>query len=239
MGSAVHADVEALLVLQKEDTQLHELEVARASLGPKRDGLDKARAQLVDRLERAREMVLAEEKKQRELQQRIQEHKAIHEKNVAQLDVVKKLREATAAMAQVERARRVLGDEEAELAALSRRLSEVRTQVNVVEQETTALDAAQIEPRAALESEATRLDEELEVLRAQREQVATHVPKALLMPYNRIRTKRPGRAVVALNASSCGSCDTAVPLQRRSQMVATGKVEVCEACGVLMYAGEG
>ncbi|MBI3790695.1 MAG: hypothetical protein HY275_07430 [Gemmatimonadetes bacterium] len=239
MASALHADVEALLGLQKEDAALHELEQARASLGPKREGLDKARAQLADRLERARGAVLAEEKKQRELQDRIREHKAIHEKNVAQLDVVKRLREATAAMAQVERARRVLAEEEAELIALGRRLAEARTSVATLEQETAALEAAQVEPRAALESEAARLDAELATMRAQREQVASHVPKGLLNPYNRIRTKRPGRAVVALNGASCGSCDTAVPLQRRSQMVATGKVEVCEVCGVLLYAGEG
>jgi predicted nucleic acid-binding Zn-ribbon protein len=239
MGSVVHADVGALLGLQKEDAAVHELEVALAALGPKRVGLDKAKTQLAARLEAARAAVAAEEKKQRDLQERIRDHKAIHEKNVAQLDVVKRLREATAAMAQVDRARRVLADEEAELTALGRRLSEVRSTVQTLEQETVAQEADQVAPRAELETEAKRLGGELEVLRAQRDQAATHVPKALLLPYNRIKTKRPGRAVVPLVGPSCGACDTVVPLQRRSQMIATGKVEVCEACGVLMYAGEG
>ncbi len=239
MGSVVHADVGALLGLQKEDAAVHELEVARAALGPRKDALDKARAQLADRLARAHAAVAAEEKLQRDLQERIRDHKAIHEKNVAQLDVVKRLREATAAMAQVDRARRVLADEEGELAALGRRLTDARGAVQTLEKDVVAMTAEQEAPRAALLTEATRLDGELATMRAQREQAATHVPKALLAPYNRIRTKRPGRAVVTLVGPSCGACDTVVPLQRRSQMIATGKIEVCEACGVLMYAGEG
>ncbi len=239
MGSVVHADVGALLGLQKEDAAVHELEVALAALGPKRIGLDKAKAQLASRLEKARAAVAAEEKQQRELQERIRDHKAIHEKNVAQLDVVKRLREATAAMAQVDRARRVLADEEGELIALGRRMTDARGAVQTLEQETAALETEQVAPRAELESEALRLNGELEVQRALRDQAATHVGKALLAPYNRIKTKRPGRAVVALAGPSCGACDTVVPLQRRSQMIATGKVEVCEACGVLLYAGEG
>lgn len=239
MGSAVNPEIGALLELQKEDAAIHDLEVAKAALGPKRTGLDKARVQLADRLVRARAAVAAEETTQRELNERIRDHKAIHEKNVAQLDQVKRLREATAAMAQVERARRVLGEEEAELITLGRRLGDARGEVASLEQGLTMLDADQVAPRAELGTEAGRIDAELSALRAQREQAATHVPKALLAPYNRIRTKRPGRAVLALHDNSCGACDTNVPMQRRSVMVATGKVEVCEACGAIMYAGQG
>ena len=239
MGSTMHADVEALLALQKEDAAIHELSQAKSALGPRATALEKARVQLADRLERSRAAVLAEEKAQRELQSRIQEHKAIHEKNVAQLDMVKRLREATAAMAQVERARRVLGEEEAELSALARRLSEARSSVATLEQELATLEADQVAPREEIKTEATRIDSELASLQAARDKVAANVPKPLLNPYNRVRTKRPGRAVVALRGASCSACDTSVPMQRRSVMVATGKVEICEVCGVLMYSSEG
>ena len=70
MGSVVHADVGALLGLQKEDAAVHEIEVALAALGPKRVGLDKAKAQLAERLTRARAAVTAEETRQKELQER-------------------------------------------------------------------------------------------------------------------------------------------------------------------------
>ena len=39
-----------------------------------------------------------------------------------------------------------------------------------------------------------------------------------------------------LRGPSCGHCDTSVPMQRRNLMAARGTIEVCETCGVLMYA---
>lgn len=232
----MHADVEALLALQQDDGVIHELERSLAALAPRRQELDRARQAVVERVARAKAAVEAEEKKQRELHGRISEHRAIHEKNVAQLDQVKRLREATAAMSQVERARRVLADEEGELAAMVRRLGEQRTAIVTTEAELAKLDGDQQATRAEIDAEAERIGAELAVERAKRTQAETRVPRALIAPYNRIRAKRPARAVIALRGSSCGACDTAVPLQRRNMMIATGQVEVCEACGVLMYA---
>ena len=54
--------------------------------------------------------------------------------------------------------------------------------------------------------------------------------------YDRIRSKKRVHAIFPITGTSCSNCDTAVPLQRRTQMFATGKTEVCEGCGVLLYA---
>lgn len=236
IGGVLHADVEALLALQADDAEIHALELARSALAPRRATMEQSRQAMHDRLARAKAALEGDEKAQRELQGRIQEHRAIHEKNVALLDQVKRLREATAAMMQVERARRVLADEEGELAAMGRRLTDARNAIVSIEQGVAAIEAEQVTPRAELAAEAARVAEEIATATAKREVLAVKVPKLLLQPYNRVRTKRPGRAVVPLLSGSCGSCDTQVPLQRRSVMQSTGKVEICEACGVLMYA---
>ena len=39
-------------------------------------------------------------------------------------------------------------------------------------------------------------------------------------------------------AGACGNCDTSLPVQRRHEMARTGAIEMCEACGVLLYAAE-
>jgi predicted nucleic acid-binding Zn-ribbon protein len=54
--------------------------------------------------------------------------------------------------------------------------------------------------------------------------------------YDRIRSKKRVHAIFPIKGTSCSNCDTAVPLQRRTQMINTGKTEVCEGCGVLLYA---
>jgi uncharacterized protein len=62
------------------------------------------------------------------------------------------------------------------------------------------------------------------------------VARPLLHKYDRIRSRRRSTAVFALREVSCGNCDTAIPLNRRSIMINTGTIETCEACGVLLYA---
>ena len=61
------------------------------------------------------------------------------------------------------------------------------------------------------------------------------VPDALRTRYDKIRNKKRVHVVVALNALSCGACDTAIPMQRRHTMLTGNVVELCEVCGVLMY----
>jgi predicted nucleic acid-binding Zn-ribbon protein len=66
--------------------------------------------------------------------------------------------------------------------------------------------------------------------------LAAHVESAVLQKYDRIRARRRAQALFALDNGACSCCDTAVPMQRRSRMASTGVIEVCEACGVLLYA---
>ena len=83
---------------------------------------------------------------------------------------------------------------------------------------------------------APALEGALAEARAKRNQTATRVSKSLLAKYDRIRTRRGEPALYPLRGPSCGHCDTAIPLQRRNLMAGTGQIEVCEACGVLLYA---
>jgi len=99
-----------------------------------------------------------------------------------------------------------------------------------------AEESDQAAEREALAAERATIEAELGAARAKRAQTASHVPKAILMKYDRIRGRRGEQAIFPLRGPSCGHCDTAIPLQRRNQMTGTGQIEVCEACGVLLYA---
>lgn len=108
----MHPDVESLLVLQTEDQAIGEMEARLAALEPRLREMEHVHASAVDALSRAQAAVEAEEKSQRELQNRIAQHKQLHERNIAQLDTVRRMKEATAAMSQVEQARRIGGRRE-------------------------------------------------------------------------------------------------------------------------------
>ena len=234
----MNQDIASLLALQADDAEIRKFHNRLAALEPKVLDLDRQRQVSADALARARHALESEERKQRELQTRVTEHRQLHERNLAQLDQVRKMREATAAMAQVEQARRVLADEEGVLAQMGRRVADLRQAVDTQQAALVALEEEQAGRRAELAAERAKIEEELKGARATREGKAASVPRPLLAKYERIAQRRRSDAVFPLRGPSCGNCDTAIPLQRRSEMAARGSVELCEACGVLLYASE-
>jgi predicted nucleic acid-binding Zn-ribbon protein len=232
----VHPDVETLLALQADDAALGVLQERRQALVERLQNLDRQRQFAADALARARAAVDAEERRQRELQSRIGTHRQMHDRNLAQFDAVKKQREANAAMAQAELTRKVLADDESEMQSLARRVADLRQAAAAQESALADLDAEQEGARAEIDAAQRLLDEQLQAARGRREATSRAVARPLLARYDRIRSRLQTDAVYALRGPSCGNCDTAIPLQRRHQMAASGAVEVCEACGVLLYA---
>lgn len=232
----MHPDVELLLALQTEDQAIREMESRLAALEPRIREMEKTRLAAVEALARARGAVEGEEKSHRDLQTRIAQHKQLHERNIAQLDSVRRMKEATAAMSQVEQARRILAEEESTLQAMNRRLSELRAAVEAHERALAELDERQAAERATIDEARSAVGSDLASCRAARAGSAARVDRVLLQKYDRIRSVRRDGAIFPLRGPSCGHCDTSVPLQRRNLMAARGSIEICETCGVLMYA---
>jgi predicted nucleic acid-binding Zn-ribbon protein len=147
------------------------------------------------------------------------------------------MREATAAMLQVESGRKMLMEEENELRDLVGRVAEGHASLKRQETSLQELDASQADARAEIEAERAELGGEFAAASGLRNKLAADVEATLLQKYDRIRTRRRAQALYALDSRACSCCDTAIPVQRRSMMATTGVIEVCEACGVLLYAG--
>ncbi len=232
----MHSDVESLLALQTEDQAIGEMEARLAALEPRLREMDVAHGAAVETLDRARRAVAAEDGAHRELQTRIAQHKLLHERNIAQLDSVRRMKEATAAMSQVEQARRILAEEEGALQGINRRLTELRGAVETHERALAELESQHRAERETIGEARAEVDGQLASRRTTRAGSAAKVDRVLLQKYDRIRTVRHDGAIFPLRGPSCGHCDTSVPMQRRNVMAAKGTIEVCETCGVLMYA---
>lgn len=228
-------EVEALLALQQDDLKIREIDDQMRALDPQLAELDKRRDQAAAALAHAQTLVQAEEKKQRELQARLAQHKQMQERNLHQLEDVKRMREATAATTQVESTRRLMAEDESELAIIGRRTAEMSTAVANAKLALAAVEQEQEETRPEIESKRSALESQLDDAKKDRDGRAVAVSRPMLGKYDRIRGKRT-MALYALRGGSCGNCDTSVPLQRRNMMSGTGQIEVCEACGVLLYA---
>ena len=232
----MHQDLEALLALQADDDVIDGLDRKLRALGPRLSELERRRKAVADHLAAAEAATSADERKHRELEGRLTDHKQRQERNLQHLDSVKRMREATAAMAQVEQARKILIEEESELNALTRRIADGHKAIAAHREALAVQDEEQAAERETIARERAEIEGVLAEARAKRTQAASQVPRSILAKYDRIRGRRGEQAIYALRGPSCGHCDTAIPLQRRNQMIGTGLIEVCEACGVLLYA---
>lgn len=231
-------DVGALLEVQADDLRIYGLEDRLGALAPRLAALEKDRKRAEDALAQSAQLVTEEEKRQRDLQDRLRQHRELRDRSEKLLGQVTAPREAAAAMAQIEQAKRFIADEEQELEKLGARLAELRKTVAEREHAVAETGRAQREARASLDADRAVIEKELGAARGDREQKAMKVPRSLLQKYDRIRSRRRSTAVFPLRGKSCAHCDTAIPVQRHSTMVSSGALEMCEGCGVLLYAAE-
>jgi predicted nucleic acid-binding Zn-ribbon protein len=226
------------LAVQDEDVAIHELETRLAELMPRLDAMAQDRDRALAALHQARKSAESEERRRADVAARVSQHRALQEKNQAALNSVTSMREATAATAQLEQAKRMIDEDERELSAIGQRLMEANRLVTDRERVASDLETAQTQARESLSVDRQELEERLADARRIREEKAREVPRALLSRYDRIRSRKRVHAVFPLRGHSCGNCDTMIPLQRRSVMAGTGATEICEGCGVMLYAAD-
>ena len=234
----MHPDVAALLAVQTDDIEIHGLEERLAALMPRLESIVKEQERAAAALDQARQAVDTEERRQRDVRGRLDQFRQLEERNQAQLNAVTSAREATAATAQLDQARRMIGEAQRELDSISHRLTDLRHGVTERDHALRDIEREQKELRASLDADRAAIDAELAKLRERRNDLAAKVPRGLLARYDRIRSRKRVHAVFPLRGNSCANCDTVIPLQRRSAMAGSGATEVCEGCGVLLYAGE-
>lgn len=231
----MHPELQVLLTLQDADEALRSVESELVSMNPRIQALDKARQRTIDERAKADAMLARETERFRQMEQLVAEHRARHDKSVNTLNQAHKLREATAAMAQVESAKKVVAEDESALLALSRRLTDLRSAASASRDAVNSMELEQAETRAALEVERAGFGKRIADAQANRAAAAATVSQTLLSRYDRMNSRRKGQAVFALRSFSCGQCDTAVSMQRRPALASGQLIETCEGCGVLLY----
>ena len=234
----MHPDVAALLAVQDEDVAIHQLEQRLSELKPRLDALAKARADALASLKKVEGAAEAEERRRQEIAARVAQHRAHQAKNEATLSAVTTMKEATAATAQLEQTKRMIDEGERELATVGQHLVELNRQVDERRRIVEETELAQASAQESLGADQKEIEAQLGTVRASRQNRARAVPGSLLSRYERIRSRKRVHAVFPLRGVSCGNCDTMIPLQRRSGMLGTGATEICEGCGVMLYAAD-
>lgn len=229
-------DVIALVALEGEDSAVEALEARLRSLEPRLQELERTREAAAATLERARTALAVEQEKLIQSKTRASSSRTLQERNQKQLDSITNVREATAASAQLDQARKIASDADSEAARASVRVEDAKARLAEAEHAMAEIEASQEAERTAIAGERHTIESDLRHARMKREGSAKRVSQPLLGRYEKVRRRRRGQSLFPLVNGACGSCDTTLPVQRRLEMQRTGAIEMCEACGVMIYA---
>jgi predicted nucleic acid-binding Zn-ribbon protein len=176
---------------------------------------------------------------ERRLEHSADDRRARSRKLEERLKAVRNLREQAAVRAEMDLLRMALEGDEQEALTL---LDQIRKMEDRLDEEQAALEEARqsVEPRRRqLLEEQKSVLEEFALLKEKREAYAVRVPPRELQHYERIRGGGRSVAVATLTADgACGHCFGMIPLQVQNEVRKGAAGFSCEACGVLLSAGE-
>ena len=234
----MHPDLEALLALQEKDQAVAAVDEALQGLEPEQRTLDEALAAAERALEAARRGVGEAGRRRDELEGKIASYRTMQEQRRQRLEWVRGAKEASTLMAELDLARSVLAKEEAEFMRSGDAVTEAERRAAEAEKALQEVRAQQAPLREGLAGKRDGIAAQREGALAEREEAAARVSPAFLTRYERIRRGKAPLALYPLHGDACGHCFTAVPTQRRALIQRGATIEACEACGVLLYAGE-
>lgn len=227
--------MESLLVLQEKDRQVMDIEAEIEALEPRVAALDQELQAVEDALAAAERHMIEVTERRGTLEGKIESYRVMQERRRQKLEWVRGAKEASTIMAEIDLARSVLAQEEAEWIRSADAVQQVELTVEEARARVEEVREGQAESRAAIEAEQNAAGKRLKQAIAAREAQVAEVKQPLLVKYDRVRRGRAPLALYALQRGACGHCHTAVPLHLQQQLQRRGASSTCEACGVMLY----
>jgi len=234
----MHPDLVKLLELQAKDVALLEADQALDAVLAELEALDQQLADADAELARTRKAVADTTRRRGEVEAKVDNYKKLEARGKARLDQIKNPREAQAVMTELDLARSVLAKEEQDWMKLADQVSGLEAQVTQLEGRLAEMRAAQETQRTEVNGRRQAAEGVRQARLAERDAMANSVNRALRQRYERLRTVKLTRVVMALDGAACSACFTTVPLNRRNQIRAGTLIDACESCGVILFAPE-
>ncbi len=197
------------------------LEAAESDVGSVRKRLDEMKAD-VRRLERG-----ADDKR------------AQLAKYEARLERVRNAREEAAAKAEIDLISKAVEADESDYINLADQIKRTELKLDELEKNLEALKEDAAPRRTDLLAKKDEAESQLKVLADQRQNKLVRLNEPAARLYERIRGGKTRVALAELTPDgACGHCFSMIPIQERNEIKRKAALHRCEACGVILYAGE-
>ena len=221
---ALHGlDEEAIVI----ETRLRQRPLARAEW-------ERRVAEARTALETHRAHALELQKLRRQLEKDLEALGVEERRFQGQLPAIKKNEEYTALLHEIEGVRRRRSDLETEVLTRMDQEEAAARDRPKLEKTLAEIERESAEHLAGLAVAEAADRQQLAALEARRAAQLEPVPAATRSRYERVRSSREGRAVVAVLRNACGGCFRSLPPQMVQEARRRDRVLICEGCGRLL-----
>jgi hypothetical protein len=224
-----------LIELQTIDSELDQINLKRKELPEKKAVMDQELEQANQNLEaekaRLEEAIKFHRQKEDDLKKGLDGLKRTKER----LHEVKTNKEYQAMLKEVENIEKLNGGSEDEIIRALEVLDRTRKEVQEKEKEQADFHKIFEKNTEQIDKELGAIDQDLENLQEKREKLQVLISPDLLKRYERIRTRRNGRAVVPVWKGICGGCNMSITPQMYIELQKRDDMMQCPYCSRIIY----
>jgi len=234
----MHPDLVKLIDLQAKDAEVAVREQRLEELRGETAGLDEVLQRARELVEKARQTATDGQRRRDELESKIESYRILQDRRRLRLEQVRNQKDASTLMTELDLAQSVMAKEENDWVRSADLVIQLEVKIKEAERNLATVEAGQAPERAEVTKRRAVLEAERDAALREREASAAQLDKTIRGRYDRLRRTRSSEVIVPLVGGTCGSCHTAVPMNRRSQIRAGHVVDACEACGAILYPSE-
>jgi len=232
---SIEEKLSALVLLQKVDCKLDEIQVLKGELPMEVKDLEDEIEGLHARQTRVEEEINGIQEFIAQKKEGIKDAEALVKKYEKQSDNVKNNREFEAINKEIEMQTLEIKLCEKHIKDATEEIAEKARQLELAKKAVANKEGHLVGKKSELEKIISETEKEEKHYNKDAENARKHADDRLLTSYDRIRKNyRNGLAVVAVERDSCGGCFHAIPPQKQSEIKLRKKIMVCENCGRIL-----
>src|SRR5438034_909246 len=216
--------------------RIRQIEAEAARLPRQIEALQTALADAKKTVETIKTKVDATKKDLRTREKDLEVANVKRQKLEAKLYEVKTNKEYSAVLLEIEEAKQEKAKTEEDILGLMEMQERLAVDIKDAEQRFKTREEQARQDEAVVRKKLAAVEQELEIVRAERRSRAKELPVGVLASYDRILKARGGVAVAAVSAAAvCGGCRVGIRPQAIQELRAATGLMVCESCGRYLY----
>jgi hypothetical protein len=231
----VEIEFERLIFLQRLDSEIRQVNLFLENTPPLIEGIDKKIEKSSQLAAAAKEKLVENQKKRRELEAEVKVIKAQVAKYKRQLNEVKTNKEYAAMLKEIEESQKKIDGLEEEIIAEMLRADEIEAEIKEANRRFTEAREKFSQEKEAIFQKKKELEDKARQLGQDRQELLPQIPTDQVTLYLRISSKKSGVALSPVKDDFCAMCHMRIRPQVLNELRDTRKLILCENCGRILY----